>query len=401
MEPKGQSTAIVMDGKYKGCLVNSKATGLGICVWPDESVYEGEWKDNKFYGKGKYRWPDGSFYEGQWIDNKMDGQGKLTWPSKTYYEGSWKNGKRHGQGKYSKSDGFSYEGGWVEDKKSGWGILSLQNGTIYEGQWKNNMKYGQGVHYDPDGSNYFGIWKDNKLLRKISEEEIIGLIDDFEILKIKQNERINLTIKQRSIKDLIHFTRVENLSSILTHGLVPLSKHEDFSINAVVNDTFRYDNLLSATSLSIEFPNYKLFYYYRDTIYKGFEWVVIKVNVDLLNSKAIKAYFCQTNAANTSNRMMGDDAESFENMFAEIITTKCGKSINRNDLQIPEKFTTDPQAEVLIEGIIGPEHFSSISFSNKYILDKCISDCYFVKHEIDLLVEPTLFRGRNDFEFWR
>ena len=40
--------------------------GHGKKVWPDESEYEGEWRDNKMEGKGVYTKDDGTKYEGEW-----------------------------------------------------------------------------------------------------------------------------------------------------------------------------------------------------------------------------------------------------------------------------------------------------------------------------------------------
>lgn len=42
-------------------------------MWPDGSIYEGEYKDGMKHGNGILRWADGSSYEGQFHESNLHG----------------------------------------------------------------------------------------------------------------------------------------------------------------------------------------------------------------------------------------------------------------------------------------------------------------------------------------
>jgi hypothetical protein len=46
---------------------------LGYETWPDETYYQGEYKEGKKHGVGTYKWPDGTIYEGEWDYNSISG----------------------------------------------------------------------------------------------------------------------------------------------------------------------------------------------------------------------------------------------------------------------------------------------------------------------------------------
>lgn len=59
---------------------------------------------------------------------------------------------------------------------------------------------------------------------------------------------IEKIVSQRNIKLLIHFTRVENLQSILENGLLPRSNFEELGAEPLTNDKVRLDGFLGATT---------------------------------------------------------------------------------------------------------------------------------------------------------
>lgn len=67
-------------------------------------------------------------------------------------------------------------------------------------------------------------------------------------------------VVERKIKYLVHFTRIENLSSIMSYGLIPVASLSERRIDYVNNDLYRIDGFENATCLSIQFPNYKMFH---------------------------------------------------------------------------------------------------------------------------------------------
>ena len=80
-------------------------------------VYQGEWMSDlsQRTGVGMQVWQDGSVYEGQWSYNKANGVGRLVHADGDIYEGEWVNDKAHGNGIFRGIDGAVYTGQWLED----------------------------------------------------------------------------------------------------------------------------------------------------------------------------------------------------------------------------------------------------------------------------------------------
>lgn len=228
------------------------------------------------------------------------------------------------------------------------------------------------------------------------------------LLKIKKDEegKIKEILKRRKIEYFVHFTRIENLASIMKDGLVPVSLQQKKNIPSLHNDDQRIDSQLNCTSCSIGFPNYKLFYTFREYKFPGTKWVMIVVDPDILFSPTNIVYYCHTNAASVFPRVSSVKelctAMAFENMYCESTITKENKLINRNDLQISDDITTDPQAEILISDIIAPEHIACIWFQSQSDIDE-----YVKNNGADLIskfghqVISRFFKAREDYIFWK
>ena len=143
--------------------------------------------------------------------------------------------------------------------------------------------------------------------------------------KGKEKSRIERLIDKRDIKYLTHFTRIENLPSILQKGLMPRKQLLLQGIRPEVNDWNRLDNT-DAVCLSVSFPNYKLFYRFRVKRPET-KWAVILLDPIILD-RCSCSFACR-NAA--SNEMKLDSYE-----------------------------TTDPQAEVLVHEVIEPRYIKKI-----------------------------------------
>lgn len=147
---------------------------------------------------------------------------------------------------------------------------------------------------------------------------------------------------ERGIKALFHFTRIENLDSILRHGLLTRSQCVEQNCRAVFNDAYRID-ATDAVCASISFPNYKLFWPFRcDT--RGAEWVVIVLHASVMWESS--SAFCTANAASAAVTAKPLEERTglaaLKLMFEDFGTTA------RADLGIPNHYTTNPQAEVLL-----------------------------------------------------
>ena len=111
--------------KYGGNFKNGTKCGLGYAIYPDGSVYVGEWLNNLPNGKGKLE------------SLKVSGK-------EEFYEGDWKAGQMSGVGHQKWADGTTYKGGFLSGKKDGHGVFSWPDGNLYEGSYKNDLREGFG-----------------------------------------------------------------------------------------------------------------------------------------------------------------------------------------------------------------------------------------------------------------
>ncbi len=214
-----------------------------------------------------------------------------------------------------------------------------------------------------------------------------------------QAERIKIVLVQHGVQSLFHFTRVENLTGILTKGLLPRCEID----TATTNDTTRADGFLEASSLSISFPNYKLFYRDRMTS-PGSRWVVLEIDPN-----ALCHHVCAFNTTNAADRRMFEKSlderatpEALSAMFAPQAEGPDKKSIvDREQLHIPNSYPTDPQAEVLLFGRLDPSYIRRLIFE-----DSATREAFLTGYgpggatpKIDL--DKSFFSYRSDYAHWK
>ncbi len=205
---------------------------------------------------------------------------------------------------------------------------------------------------------------------------------------------IKNSIQERNIDYLFHFTQEKNISSILKFGLLPRSMSAFIGIGINYNDSLRLDNREDYNSLSISFPNSRMFYKYRKLgENKGINWAIIVFNPEILYLKT--CLFCQTNAANTNIRNTSDiqlkNFSAFEALFKD--------ELKRKELNLPSSYPTDEQAEVLVNGIIEPKYIHSIAFNKKDLVYKYKS----LFPEFDIRYDNSIYNSRSYFlnSLWR
>lgn len=159
---------------------------------------------------------------------------------------------------------------------------------------------------------------------------------------------------------LLHFTRAANLPSIMQHGLYPISRVDEIGATPQINDKLRLDGYLDGISLSIAFPNYLMFWKYRQDN-EGVEWVVLAIHPSVLWLK--DCAFCRHNAADA--RISSQPLEqlmtpaAFTGMFDEIEGIP-----SRQEQRLKTFDPTDGQAEVLVFDVIEPYLIAGAVFEN-------------------------------------
>ncbi len=175
---------------------------------------------------------------------------------------------------------------------------------------------------------------------------------------------IKEVIEKRKIPYLLHFTKLKNLESILNKGLLSKSKIDEEGMSVAINDSLRLDYRENAISTSIVFPNYKLFYGFRQ-IDKD-KWVVLVINPQILLDN--KVAFCKHNAADARISSTSIEElmtqESFEGMFEEI-DEEIDEERSRRDQKLKDYDPTDSQAEILIFNEIPTKYIAGVVFDNK------------------------------------
>lgn len=205
-------------------------------------------------------------------------------------------------------------------------------------------------------------------------------------------------IQQRKLQNLIHFTRIENLESILQKGLLSRKDLDTNKINYISNDSERWDAKINATCFSIEFPNGFLLKTFKDK-YKNSKWVIMLLDINLLNNSNKKC-FCNRNAGGATNWVncpKSQSSESFKSMFDEKVYSK--SPARSEQLYIKDYLPTDVQAEILIEGNIQPKFIKNLIFETQDDLDFC-KDCFDNKRlfeNYNPIVDERFYNSREDF----
>ena len=198
---------------------------------------------------------------------------------------------------------------------------------------------------------------------------------------------------ERNIRRVFHFTQADNLNSILTYGIYPRSILDQSGINALCNDLARFDYCENAVCASIEFPNYKTFYTFREAD-RSKDWVVIELDANVLLD--YECAFCRTNAAKTSVSTIPLSLRKTKEAFFDMFSDNPNMP-SRRQIGLLDCCPTDPQAEVLIFGIIPTKYIRHVHFQNRNAFNKYL---HAFLGKANARVTPNLFSYRGDWEYW-
>lgn len=218
---------------------------------------------------------------------------------------------------------------------------------------------------------------------------IVEFKGDVGMEAVKTKSEISDFIKERKITSLYHFTKADNLHGILRNGLLSRRTLDESGVSYLYNDEVRLDKRLEANCLSISFPNYRMFYKYRNQS-SGDEWCVIQLNPKILYEK--ECLFCIENAASNSENMRSDE----EKKGIEGLKKLYYNEDYRRQINLDSNFTTNPQAEVLVLDDIGIEYIETI-----YFKENPVRFPFYDYEEYKFLVWKYLFDARSDYSYWR
>lgn len=170
-------------------------------------------------------------------------------------------------------------------------------------------------------------------------------------------------VHELKIPYLVHFTRCENLPSILKHGLMSVCASNSKGFLPLRNDIHRYDDQLDGTSLSIAFPNYRMFWKYRQ-LSPTADWAVLIISPKVLWEKDCAFY--RYNAADArmsrSNHDKKKSYRALREMFWKERKPDNFLEYYERDSWLCSFDPTDPQAEVMVYDLIEPDLIEAIAF---------------------------------------
>jgi len=212
----------------------------------------------------------------------------------------------------------------------------------------------------------------------------------------EEQVEIQKLVRERRIKEVVHFTRIENLHSILKHGLLPRKILNEMKISYIPADNNRYDGLLHASCLSISFPNYRMFWRLRQE--QGGNWIILSFSPEILWQ--YECAFYPRNAADGEMRELSLASRKKPHAFAELFEDISGV-VRRAQLNIPSYYTTDPQAEVVVFDVIQISMLQKIYVNDKPTKRKIEGIASSIGIGTPCSVEPYFFGPRQDYEHWK
>jgi hypothetical protein len=187
--------------------------------------------------------------------------------------------------------------------------------------------------------------------------------DDAEKLDELHRNEIRAYVKEIGIPHLIHFTRCENLRSIFRHGLHSIQSCDEEGIHSVRNDQIRLDGQPDGISLSVTFPNFRMFYKYRQMDVTS-DWAVLLLSPKILWEK--RCGFFRHNAADSRMRALPRAEVTTLQALREMFEAP---GVEREHWLRPYD-PTDPQAEVMVYEAIEPSLIETVAFETKQVADK-------------------------------
>lgn len=180
---------------------------------------------------------------------------------------------------------------------------------------------------------------------------------------------IRKIVKQRGIRDLFHFTRIENVDSILCRGLISEADLRENAVPHVASDAERRDGRLDGVSLSVSFPNWKMFYSKRVNSDAPTHWVVLSICPSVLWTHRVEFF-----TYNAASEGMVDSEKSAHMRSAAFRELFAGEHrMTEKGFSLPKRFPTQNQAEVLVFEPIMPRDFQYCVVGTEDLRDRVLT----------------------------
>lgn len=198
-------------------------------------------------------------------------------------------------------------------------------------------------------------------------------------------------LKSRGVSRLCHFTKLQNLTHILSteNGIIASGSIQQDTKN--VNDIARYDGELDHVCCTIEYPNSWFLNYAMksndDRIFR--DWIVLCIDLDVLLVRSAK--FCECNASTAHGQFIKEDFEKIDQIFAD----KVASFLYSRTPQMLPCCPTNGQAEILIRDNIPLRYVSKIIVGNGdvakqvYAIQKVFKKLYGISN-IPVYVAPAV-----------
>lgn len=172
-------------------------------------------------------------------------------------------------------------------------------------------------------------------------------------------------VNQLNIHSIIHFTNVNNLISIINHGMISRDNLISDSIPSYFSDNFRYDGKTDTISLSINCPNFFMLSKKEQGMY-----CILKISKDILWEK--NCAFFPHNAASREYRyqpfenFMG--ANNLAQLFHHNISVETSQGIKTfyRSHDTPIWQPTSIQAEILCKDSIESHYIDEIILADHF-----------------------------------
>lgn len=222
--------------------------------------------------------------------------------------------------------------------------------------------------------------------------------------KLSSKIKIAQFLKYRKIEKLVHFTNIENLSSILKIGLLPRKTLEEQNINFVYSDESRLEGRKDCICLSVEYPNSKMLYYKKNR--DGCKYVVLVLNAQKILLNDLKKYYVYINAASSKAIYWLKTEELttlkyLKNMFSERVQDS--RNIYEREDKDPDFIPTNPQAEILVNGVVDVNDIIEVHFANSEDYDIFKNICnndYFLINKTKFIVNDFYFNKDRNNVVW-